>query len=1244
MKALTHTQQQAIAARGNVLVKAGAGTGKTRTLVEACLARVCDPDDPVSLDQILMVTFTEAAAAEMRLRLRLALEQKAAEIPNDDRLVEQLALVDTARISTLHSFCLQLLREHFYALALDPQIVVLAEEQSRVLAAETLDELLNRQYAAATPAGHAVQNLILAHGRGADQPVRALVLKVHHYTQTLANPDGWFEQEQSLLQRDQPMLWESWLETGFHEWVEAWLAVVTELPLDNIVAHRCAAILQNAPRPIARSRMAEALEKILATDNCWPDGKKTKMRGPLEKMYDEAAFLFSVASPSAGQKETNHTPASSDPLTEDWNWVRPIMTALLQLTHEFGVAFGRAKQELGAVDFQDLEQMAVRLLWDLKKQAPTPVAIQWREKLRLVYVDEYQDINEAQDAILKALSREGEKANRFLVGDVKQSIYRFRLANPHVFQAYASDWQAQPQLGKVISLNDNFRSHEALLQFVNAIFTGLMQHRIGGVEYDQEAQLRFGVPLERPERAMAADHSPEARVELHLLLTRKTGNADSDLDENDTANAAEMAEMSRAEREARLVAWRLQNLKAQPYQVWDEQSKSHRAVEWRDMVILLRSPRGKAESYAKEFARLGIPLLARRSGFYECTEISDLVCMLRLLDNPLQDLPLLAVLRSPLAGLTLDELAAVRLSHRHGYFWTALQRFQQETHETNGVDASRKISRFLQRYDQWRALARQVPLSQCLESVLDDTLYPAWLTTQPQAAQRQANVQRLLVLTRQFDPYQRQGLYRFLKLVDSQLETEVDKEPAPATVENAVRLMSIHQSKGLEFPIVVVADLGKRFNYQDFNERIILDEHYGLCPLVQPPHTARYYPSLPYWLARRRQIVETLGEEVRLLYVALTRAGDKLILTGSVSVKTTAETWAQAAKAKMTPQQILAAKSALDWLGHRLTAVTGCQDWTTNGRTELLEWKAYRETIPLGATIVPRPNVISTPQQLADLASLQARLSWEYPYLEATQEPAKASVSALRRLANEQADETRPFFEFEPPASQFAVKVEAPVGKSALSAAEIGTAHHSFLEWVALDRTHSVVELQQEAERLEKSRILKPDERQALDYAGMASLWQSEIGQLIRRHAPQVHREIPFTARFSLADLARLKFHPLPTLNQAQASLDQTRSGLIKQVLNAEFVVVQGVVDLAVIRPSEIWLMDYKTDQVNANGLEEKVNRYRPQIALYALALSRIYQVPVTRRWLYFITLRRSVPVDFADPTLEQNNSISRSR
>ncbi|MBI4662753.1 MAG: UvrD-helicase domain-containing protein [Verrucomicrobia bacterium] len=1402
MNRLTNSQREAVNARGNVIVVAGAGTGKTSTLVARCLALIREGE---SLEKILMVTFTDAAAAEMRYRIREALRHEvkachgqalagSSKIPSneslrvpphpgplpkgegelspaggqvesarladtqavpsplpegegqgegegnagtpngsrhskemlpteslEDHYGEQLSLLEAAHISTLHGFCLHLVREHFYDLQIDPDVVVLDEPQTQPLIRQALDTIFERQYAGQTESSDAVQSLVRVQGRGADERIRELVLKLHRYTQSLPDPRRWLNEQLSLYRNADAQAWRAWFAEGFWTWRRWWrpglepfvgtpavelclqaLDRVRETlrvaekdeqtarwPVDEAsMPHRSDAGMPSQPadgKPAPPSQagsdmVAEAAAAIRAiqaaderTEN-WPRGTKTTVRSRLKRFFAEAEFLDSLA-----------PDANGDPLQEDWHMVRHPMVALLELTQEFSTAFSQSKRALGGVDFSDLEQLALRLLRDPDTGHPTNLAHEWRQRLEYVFVDEYQDINGAQDAILTALSREPDGANRFLVGDVKQSIYRFRLANPAIFRRYEVAWGSRLGSGRRIFLADNFRSRETILDFVNSLFGALMREDVGGVRYEP---LEFGAATEREPLSRGSPPSP--RVEFHWIAKGGEEELEGDDGDDDAKQAENLGDLPAIEREARLVALRLLELHRQGHEIWDKAEQKFRPVQWRDMVVLLRSPSGRAEAFAMEFHRLGVPLEAARGGFFQSTEISDLLCLLRLIDNPFQDIPLLAVLRSPLVGMSVNELGEVRAHNRETSCWLAVKRFHREASGARGgrpeeASAWAKVDVFLSQFERWRAWFRQTSLSDCLESVLAETHYESLLWAEPRGEQRAANVRRLLGLARQFDPYQRQGLFRFLRFVEAQEELETDFEPASSESQSAVRLLSIHKSKGLEFPVVVLAGLGGRFNFRDLCEDILLDERYGLCPKVAPPDGAQRYPSLPHWLANQRQRRELLGEELRLFYVAATRARDTLILTAASPAED--RTWSSAAYSAQEPtpeplpgrgaahpavdessppergagvgcltesaeqskaasgrsvsgsppsssdvaesrrrssahsdlspvissHEILSARSCLDWMRLWLPLVTRESDWTNEqeGRCALLRWTLYSQSDPRLAAPLDQSHSQTRAEASVEAFDPSARqklchrLAWQYPFPAETMVRAKTTVSELRRRRTDEEDEaqTAPFVrdhEFLIPAKPDGI----------LTAADVGTAHHTFLEHFDLSTQPAGNSFRLEAERLVRRGLLSNSQRAALDLDGLAAFWESELGRQIRdMDRSWVRRELPFTARFSPASLRRLD------LPAARGLGDD------------EFVVVQGVVDLAVIQPGEIWLVDFKTDAVTAADVEGKVKQYQPQLELYAEALARIHGRPVSKAWLHFLKLRETVAV-----------------
>jgi ATP-dependent helicase/nuclease subunit A len=642
-----------------------------------------------------------------------------------------------------------------------------------------------------------------------------------------------------------------------------------------------------------------------------------------------------------------------------------------------------------------------------------------------------------------------------------------------------------------IPLRENFRSREPLLNFVNSFFRLTMTSAMGGVDYDDFAALRFGAPAER--RQLSAEANPEPRVDLHVRVKRRATQVD------DGADESEASDLQEADKEARLVALRLRELKDSRHAVWDEKTKTFRPVEWRDMAVLLRAPAGKVESYAREFWRLDVPLSVARTGFYSTLEVMDWLNLLQLLDNPLQDVPALAVLHSPLCGLSLEELARVRLALPKGHFWLALLKWHacaaRKSEAEPDVRTFGKLDAFLKCFARWRRLARRVSLSQCFETALAETHYTEWLLAQPRGRQRHANLRRLAELVRRFDQFQRQSLFRFLQFVEAQQAAEAEPEVPAVVAENAVRLMSIHQSKGLEFPVVAIAALGKRFNLQDLRSEVILDEEYGLCPRIRPPHTGRTYPSLPHWLAAHRQHREILGEELRLLYVAMTRARDTLLLTASIGPKALSQ-WRDPGFSKPAAS----AATAADWLGLWFSRNCAAASEACKGQSALARWTIHEEDEISNAVPIAAETVSSLAQlDEKSAAALARRLNWQYPHAGAVMSPAKQSVTAIRRQVAEARDEEA--VEFSSPRTVSGgnaprnsriepVNPGGPgrssandkdegraLGKAKLTASDIGLAHHKFLQFAALQRLDDANSVRAEAERLLSTRVL--DQREA---------------------------------------------------------------------------------------------------------------------------------------------------------------------
>lgn len=1274
MSAPTPQQSLAIRSTGDVLVMAGAGAGKTSTLVSRILDRALDAQPRTPVDRMLVVTFNEAAAAEMRHRLALALEVRLRAEPEDAWIAEQRALLDTAYVSTLHAFCLRLVREHFHDLELDPQFTVQDEVQNRVQRTAVLRDLLRKHLDQSTPQNAHIRTFLTRHARENIDALHARILEVHDYARSLPEPQPWIDAQLAAYRSESPELWRIQAGPGIAQWASGWLDHVRRLIAidpENPPARGCAAALEALVRlsphpgsvPPDIATLSSHLVRLVAAGDK-SSLEKRKAAGwlkPLKKLLEEARVVHELLAPGTSESEPSA-------LVQDWHACRHDVVALLELVREFDRAFTQARRAAAVVDFADLEQLALQLLWDPVARQPTRLAHLWQGVFDFVCVDEYQDINGAQDRILQCVSREGDRANRFLVGDIKQSIYRFRRADPRIFQNYARLWRTGDH-HTVAPLTENFRSHQAVLHFVNALFRLIMRPEVGGVAYDTEAELQVGAPEARPYFREQA----EGRIELHLLLTGLTApdaetgttaatpaGADISPTEDAPESGGETDDLDIEETQARLTARRLRDLHDAGCPIWDSTIRSTRPARWRDMVVLHPAPRSVSERWARAFAAEGVPLDARRGGFFEALEVSDLIHLVRLLDNPRQDLPLLAVLHSPLVGMTVEELAMIRITSPSLTLWPALValagvfQIDPKTIAATGshpapappadpelrsvlATARAKAGQFLEAHARWRRIATQGSLAACLETVLAETGYEAWILGQERADAKRANLHRLLALSRQFDDFQRHGLFRFIQFLEAQSDAADRMESAPAASGDSVRLLSMHQSKGLEFPVVVAAGLGRRFNDEDLKRDWLLDSDYGICPPVIPQDRPGRYHSLPRWLAGHRQRRDLIGEQIRLLYVACTRAAERLLLVGTTR-ESRLTTWAEC-QGTLTLRALLEAQSPLDWIGPLLPSLAGVEnlDLRESGRSERLLWNVWRSVPPPlpGPPVSPpqptsNPNpptsAIPTPGQLTfDLSSgtaallspsLEAgrRLGWQYPWPTATREPAKAAVTALRRqwLADDETAPTpaaSPAVPREPTTSTTSGTHPTP-GASRPSAIERGLTHHLFNEHVDLSCTQTLDALRSEALRLEGMGWLSPEDAASLDLDGIAGFWASPVADALRKHADCVQRELPFTTRLRIAEARRL-------------GSSQSPSGFAPD----DYQVVQGVIDLALILPDEIWIVDFKTDRVSPDTVALRAQEYGPQLRIYAHALTEIYRRPVTRSWLYFLATRDLVPI-----------------
>lgn len=1252
----TSAQAAALEAQGNLLIAAGAGAGKTRTLVDRAIREITQGSPPASLDELLIVTFTEAAASELRDRIRIRLDEICEQQPDSEHLHHQSALVEQARISTLHQFCLEVIRERFDELELDPEFVIMSETDTRQLQEEILDQLIERCYEDGDPLSEEIRTWIRSQGRGVESNLREVILQINNYARTLPSPAEWFKKQHSYLSEETPDQWKSWWREYISNFLEEWRHSMEHLG-ENRLPDRAIQLLETLQQAnrISDFRLETTAEVLRTLSEFYeesPRGTKQHVK-PWQPQMTTAAMLGSLLGEAL----------DFSPLEEDWELTRRGKLATLELASRYMEQYQKARLDSGWVDFQDLEQYALRILMDPDGN-PTPAALEWRGRLSRVFVDEYQDINAAQDAILRMVSREGAEGNRFLVGDVKQSIYRFRLADPRIFQSYYREWSNQPEAGRKISLQDNFRSHEAILAFVNRAFEELFHPELGGVAYDEDARLLFGAAQSRKAMSIAADNFTRPRVELSLtILDKPTPGAEAE----DSDEASEEAAS-----EAVSIARKLRNLRASGLLI-GEGTREERPVDWGDMVVLVRSPKRNAETFQKAFNQEGIPLIANTGGFLESREVQDLLALLKTLDNPLQDVPILAILRSPFGQITAAELAEIRTRSQAVHFWDAFQEFihtdpeDATDHSHEEKELRKRAERFYHNFQTWRQALRKGTLAGALELAIQTVDYESWFLGMDDAPERMANVRRMVSLASGFDRRYRKGLFRFLRYIELLEKTETDLMPPSPPAQGAVRLMSVHQSKGLEFPVVVVADLARKFNMTDLRQTVILDEYFGLCSRVHRPGSHSQYPSLPYLLAKNRQKREALGEELRLLYVALTRASERLLLFGTLTrnkfeerVETTDQT--------VDLMSVEKSNNWLEWIlqvtplvadteGHGAPVRDFSWEITTNTNFDSEESDAAMQD-ETGLSV----NEKSKSEELeAAGESWAERMAWIYPHEESARLPGKTSVSRIKsslsavnpdsEIVNdpallEEMEEPGDLKAVEPDDSVAKKKPEKVAATSDLSAAERGSALHLLMEQLPLQQEwKNRSELQEFASELVYAGKMTAAQADSLDWTGVLWFLKSELGSQLIEIAKgsgeaRLMREVPFTWWTDLNGLVRLGWEREAAI---QAGMDpyqpgKKMKGKPEQLLMFEEassdpgvepdrVVIQGVIDLVVELESECWLVDYKTDHFPLSELGSKKREHSPQMRTYREALQALSGKPVTRSELVFIHAQKVASV-----------------
>lgn len=1239
----TKEQLEAISERGcNLLVAAAAGAGKTAVLVERIIKRITDVQNPVDIDRLLVVTFTNAAATEMRERIGDAIEKALEKKPESRQLQRQLTLLNKASITTIHSFCMEVIKNNFHCSDIDPNFRIADETETVLMKMEALEELFEDKYEEENPDPDFLRLVECYGGSRDDRMLQDMVLTLYEFVQSHPWPRKWLTEKAEAFNLPEQA------DFGTTQWARA---------LTDSVKIEIAGLLSSMQRAVSIINGTRGLEPYLECfngdisnieallDKCggkWDDlyegfstlefGKLSRCGRDVDKTKQEQVKGIRDEVKRRLRKIRDGVIAlPSSKIIKDLRDLYPMIKCLANLVLEFDGRYAAKKKEKSILDFNDLEHFCLEILTDVDDRGeivPSRVALDYRERFEEILVDEYQDGNLVQEVIISTISRkDSDSPNVFAVGDVKQSIYRFRQARPELFlEKYNTYSKHAGSRNRKIQLYKNFRSRENIIKAVNFVFSQIMSRNIGELDYNEDEALNLGAvyqPLEDRDAVSGGE------TELHIvdmndnsvLYEMQEEDASGEIPEDITGDQDEEPDAVRSE--AIIVAKRIKEL-VEPsgggrvFKVFDKKLNSYRKVEYRDIVVLLRTTKNWAEAFMEEFGSQGIPAYADTgTGYFQTTEIQVMMSLLQVIDNPMQDIPMLAVLRSPIVSFTPEELIDIRLCNREVTFYQAMRIFAAEGEGT----AAEKTGKFLERLDDWRDKAQYMSTDQLIWYLYADTGYYSYAGAMPGGVQRQANLRILFERARQYEETSFKGLFNFINFINRLKGSSGDMGSAKilGENENVVRIMSIHKSKGLEFPVVIVSGCGKKFNFQDMSRSILLHQDLGFGPDYVDPQRRVSYSTVPKQALKYKIKLETLSEEMRILYVAFTRAREKLIITGSVKdVQKTAERWKKFIRvpsAKLPEYEMMSAASYLDWIGpalirHRdgevLRSAAGSREdsresCVEDGSSWSVRLWSKRDVLAEKASIDRKEESLIQDTEDIELScefspyreEIEKRLNWNYPYRMSARLPVKISVTELKRRLNME------FSEEYMPAQIFTrtlVKKPSFLEETrGFSAAEKGTILHFVMQHLDLNRVSSIGEIREQVMEMVSRELLTEQEAEAVDVERIDGFFRSPIGMIMVK-ADVVKREVPFNLELRSTEI----YKDLP-----------------EEVYGNETVLLQGVIDCYFEEGGNIVLLDYKTDYVPEGGTDIIREKYRIQIEHYTRALERITGRKVNERYIY---------------------------
>ena len=1195
----TREQKQAIYDKNsNILVAAAAGSGKTAVLVERIINKIINEN--IDIDKLLVVTFTNAAASEMRERILNAIYKKIDEDQENENLQRQVTLLNKASICTIDSFCLDVVKNNFFEIDISPNFRIGDTTEIEILKQDVIEEIFEEKYESEDKD---FKKLITTYTSYKDDtPLKDLILKIYTYIQSNPFPEKWLNEKIEMFKLDDKV------NQDFSKtiWGKLLLRQVEEILEDSIIK------LENEKVQLGQYDELQKYYQIISDDidqfemlkcnlNSWDKAyeiarnlefKTWTVNKKITLEEKENAKQIRDGVKSEYKKITDKILiVSSKEANQDISDMYSILKKLENIILEFGENFARRKREKNIVDFHDIEHFALKILLT-ENNEPTEIAKKYQEKFEEIAIDEYQDSNLVQEYILKAVSRGN---NTFMVGDVKQSIYRFRQARPDLFldkyKKYKLKEEMQDGDDLKIQLFKNFRSRKEVLDFSNEIFANIMTEKLGELDYTEEEYLNLG--------ALYENTNENLKTEIDILNvqednTKQDNYTDEEIDET---SEEEQERVEDIELEARFVANRIKELIEKKFQVYDVKKQEKRDIKYKDIVVLLRSTKEPAPIFEKEIINLGIPVFSDSSSEYlESIEIQTIMSLLKIIDNPLQEIPLVAVMRSNIGGFTDNELVQIRLNDKYDNFYNTILKSRQNIDKNLRM----KIDVFLNDLEMWREEQEYLSLDELIWKIYNDTGYYDYVGLMTNGTLRQANLKMLFERAKQYESISFKGLFNFINYIEKVKTSSKDMDSAKiiGENENVVRIMSIHKSKGLEFPVVFLSGTGKKFNMQDLNNKILLHPEIGIGVKYIDYDKQIEYDTLSKQAMKEKIKIETISEEMRILYVALTRAKEKLIITGyskSEKEKELKEIIERYGKVNY----IILKKyiSYLDWI--RLTYMSNIEKMSQLAKINVYEknqvLKSKNEEKQEEHNSKDIKQLLQKELDEEKYQRIVNLLEYKYKNKIATTIPNKTSVTEIKRLRTNQQEQGI----VEIPKPKFLQRDE----NEKITNAERGTLIHLCMQKIKISKQeYTIDDIKKFISELQESNIISEKELEAINIMKIYNFTKSNIWKELKE-AKMIEREKPF-------------YINIPAKTIYEKDLE-------------EQLLVQGIIDLYYIdKNDELVLVDYKTDYVENRDEQILIDKYETQLKLYKSALEKAMCKEVSRTYIYSTYLDKEIMLE----------------